>query len=164
MPKTRKPDVTEPAPRVLHTVREWEVTLPQRGTQDWTELVQILMHRPDISNDWWPEQMIVSGLVSEAELTGNHEFGYETFVDGKLVKKVLAKAMYVAAQSETVFDPAHFVWALEATDRELEYNPELAAAKALERIQDTSDPAEHRKQLTTIIGLLTDHLTDSATP
>ncbi|HEV2175222.1 MAG TPA: hypothetical protein VGR71_16735 [Nitrospira sp.] len=145
------------------SVREWEVELPERMSPDWLELVAILFDRQDISDDFWPTELIVAGLIGEGELSGGTDYPGYKYLDketGEVKTKVLAKVRMVPAKRETVYDPAHWAWSLEPTERELEYNVELSAAAALERIQGIADPDEREDTLRHVVGVLTDHLAD----
>lgn len=144
------------------TVREWEIELPERGSAEWVELVATLFDRQDIADDFWPTEMVVSALVSEAELNSGLEFPGYKYLDehGVVRRKVLATVHQVRATKETVYDPAHWEWSLEPTERELENNVELSAAQALERVAAMDDPDDRARALRHVIGILSDHVAD----
>lgn len=147
-----------------HGIREWEVELPARKTPEWYELVAILFNRPDLEADWWPTEMVVSGLINEAEAGGGLEYpGYRYFdqATGEIKVHVLARARLITASKETIFDPENWQWALEPTDYELERSPELTAARALERLNDISDDLSRENSLRNIVAQLSKHLSDN---
>lgn len=114
----RKLESQAPNTRVLATYREWRVTLPQRDTLDWDKLVRLVTNRDDMRIGWWTDEMIVTSLVSDAELTGNHEVSYPIWdpETSTWQKRVLAKVEYAPVTAEPVFNPQHYRIMLDSTD------------------------------------------------
>lgn len=107
-----------PKTRVLATYREWRVTLPHRDTDDWKRLVRLITQRDDMRIDWWSDEMIVTSLVSDAELTGNHEVSYPVWngLTETFEKRVLATVEYAPVTAEPVFDPEHYRIMLDSSE------------------------------------------------
>ena len=123
MPRTPKPSERKKfdwEADTYRSFREWEISLPERGTQLWDELVVLLMERPDIHNDEWPIELIVNALISDAERHGDvaHDFGYRYYDHqaGEARFRILARAVRVLADSETVYDPKYYRVALEGIE------------------------------------------------
>ena len=100
MPRTAKPSDPKKfdwEQQTYRAYREWEVSLPERGTPLWNELVALLMKRTDLDHDWWPTEMVVNALILDAEKAGevHHEFGYR-FLDhetGEVKFRTLGRAL-----------------------------------------------------------------------
>lgn len=108
----------EPNTRVLATYREWRVTLPNRDTDDWKRLVRLITQRDDMRIGWWTDEMIVSSLVTDAELNGGHEVAYMVWngLTEVFERRVLATIEYAPVREETVFNPEHFRIMLDSND------------------------------------------------
>jgi hypothetical protein len=104
--------------RKLRAFREWEVELPPRDSLRWKQLVRKVTHRPDMRIGFWTDELIVSLLISDAELTGGHEVTMEVWNDEtqEFDQIVLATVRYAVAKFETVFDPKLFKVALDETE------------------------------------------------
>ena len=133
-----------PKTRVLATYREWRVTLPNRDTDDWKRLVRLVTSRDDMRIGWWSDEMIVTSLVSDAELTGNHEVSYPVWngLTETFEKHVLATVEYAPATTEPVFDPEHYRIMLDTSDPTMQVGivrEELARIMDRIREQNGSD-------------------------
>lgn len=108
----------QPNTRVLATYREWRVTLPNRDTDDWKRLVRLVTSRDDMRIGWWTDEMIVTSLVSDAELNGGHEISYPVWngLTETFEKHVLATVEYAPVREEPVFDPEHYRVMLDSND------------------------------------------------
>lgn len=105
--------------REVRMVREWAVTLPPRGSKDWSELVAVMFNRQDISDAFWSDDLVVSALVSEAEVNQNGQYpGYKYLgEDGELHFKVLATVRQVVPDTGPImFSAQHYKVALEAVE------------------------------------------------
>lgn len=169
--------VKRPTPRdpeTYATIRQWEVTIPPRMTKQWLELVAVLFDRQDISDDWWPTEMVVSALISEVERSGNTEYpGYRYLdSDGVVKTKVLATARWKPIKDAPVFNPQHWRVSLSPTETEIERTPDerlrligsayryLHEAQELVVAQpDTSNPDDESAIEGSLRGII-DELTD----
>lgn len=165
MPRTSKPS----EPKVFgwektkyRSFRVWEVSLPERGTPRWDELVALLMKRTDIDHDEWPTEVIVNALISDAEKAGevHHEFGYR-FYDhdtGEVKFRTLGRTLRVPAADEAIYDPAYWKIALEPTDLEIRSNPVLAVAEGLSRAVHLREGVSREDALRHLLGELTEYV------
>jgi len=165
MPRTAKPT----GPKVfdwettkVRSFHEWEVSMPERGTPRWNELVALLMKRTDIDHDWWPTEMIVNALILDAEKAGevHHEFGYR-FYDhetNEVKFRTLGRALRVEQSDPAIYDPAHWKIALESTELEVEHNPVLAVAAGLGQTIHLPDEVSREDAIRYFIGELTEYV------
>jgi len=168
MPRTTKPTGSKKFDWEADTYRsfqEWEISLPERGTPLWDELVVLLMERPDMRNDWWPTQLIVTALITDAEKHGDvdHDYGYKYYdhQSGEAKFRILARAQRIRYENETVYDPAHWKIALEPTELEVRLSPVMRIAAGLERSVHLREGETREDTLRHLLGELTEYVNET---
>lgn len=168
MPRTAKPT----GPKVfdweatkVRTFIEWEISLPERGTPLWTELVVLLMERPDMDHVLWPTELIVTALILDAEKFGDveHDYGYKYYdhQSGEAKFRILARVRQVPHEHETVYDPAHWKIALEPTELEVRLSPVMRIAAGLERSVHLPNEVSREDAIRNFVGELNEYVLET---